>query len=195
MPRIDPIPRAELAQHEDRFALAEQAMGFVPNSLFTMARVPQLFETFSDLAGVVLRNELVPRPLIQMVALVASTAAGCRYCQAHTGHTAERVGVSEEKLAAIWSYETSDHFDEAERAALRIAKAGGSHPNEATDEMFDTARRFYRDDQLAAIVAVVALFGYLNRWNDTIATQLEDAPTAFGNRVLGASGWTVDKHQ
>lgn len=169
-------------------------MGFVPNSLFTMARVPRLLETFSDLAGVILRSEVIPRPLVQMVALVASTASGCRYCQAHTGHTAERVGVPEEKLSAIWSYETSDLFDDAERAALRIAQAGGSTPNEATDEMFETARQYYDDQQLAAIVAVIALFGYLNRWNDTIATQLEDAPTAFGRRVLGAEGWEVGKH-
>jgi AhpD family alkylhydroperoxidase len=194
VPRIDPIPRSDLARFEDRFALAEDAMGFVPNSLFTMARVPGLFETFSDLAGVVLRNELVPRPLVQMVALVASTASGCRYCQAHTAHTAERVGVSADKLADIWSYETSDHFDDAERAALRIAQAGGSTPNEATDEMFDVARQFFDDDQLAAIVAVIALFGYLNRWNDTVATQLEDMPTAFGRRVLASGGWEVGKH-
>lgn len=194
MPRIDPLPRHELAQHDDRFANAEEAMGFVPNSLFTMARVPRLFETFSDLAGVVLRNDLVPRPLVQMVALVASTASGCRYCQAHTGHTAERVGVPEEKLAAIWSYETSELFDDAERAVLRIAQAGGSTPNEATDAMFETAMQFYDADQLAAIVAVIALFGFLNRWNDTIATELEDMPTAFGTRVLGAEGWEVGKH-
>lgn len=194
MPRIAPLPRQDLSQHDHRFADAELAMGFVPNSLFTMARVPRLLETFSDLAGIILRSEVIPRPLVQMVALVASTASGCRYCQAHTGHTAERVGVTAEKLSAIWSYETSDLFDDAERAALRIAQAGGSTPNEATDEMFEAARQYYDDQQLAAIVAVIALFGYLNRWNDTIATQLEDAPTAFGRRVLGAEGWEVGKH-
>ena len=194
MPRIDALPRADLGRFEDRFALVEEVMGFVPSSLFTMARVPQLLETFSDFAGVVLGNGLIPRSLAQMVALAASTAGGCRYCQAHTGHTAERVGVPAEKLAAIWTFETSDHFDQAERAALRIAFAGGSNPNEATDEMFADARRYYSDEQLAAIVSVIALFGYLNRWNDTIATTLEAAPTEFGQRVLERHGWTAGKH-
>ena len=197
MPRIEPLARDDLGHLEDRFAFAEEAMGFVPNSLFTMARVPQLFETFSDLAGVVLRNELIPRSLVQMVALVASTASGCRYCQAHTGHTAERVGVPEEKLANIWSYESSDLFDDSERAALRIAQAGGSTPNEVTDEMFERAREFYTDAQLAAIVAVVVLFGYLNRWNDTVAPRLEDAPPPSDGTCsateVGRSASTADE--
>lgn len=194
MARIEPIPREQLTEFEDGFALVEEAMGFVPNSMFTMARVPNLLGTFSAFAGVVLRNELISRPLAQMVALVASTAGGCRYCQAHTGHTAERVGVPAEKLDAIWTFETSDLFDEAERAALRIALAGGSSPNGATDEMFDEARAHYSEEQLAAIVAVVALFGYLNRWNDTVATRLEEAPLSFGERVLAPRGWSIGKH-
>lgn len=169
-------------------------MGFVPNSLYTMARVPNLLETFADLADVVLRNDLLPRSLVQMVALVTSAASGCRYCQAHTAHTAERFGVSEEKLADIWSFETSDLFDDKERAALRIGYAGGLTPNAVTEEMFVTAREFFSDEELTSIVAVIALFGFLNRWNDTVATELEAQPTAFGFRVLGSNGWTVGKH-
>ena len=195
MARVDPLPRETLAEHEERLALVEQLMGFVPNSMFTMARVPGLLEAFQGLGRAVLANPLIPPDLTQMIAMVASTAGGCRYCQAHTGHTAERFGVPEEKLAEIWSYETSDLFDDAERAALRIAQAGGSVPNEATDEMFDVARQFYTDDQLAAIVAAVAMFGYLNRWNDTMATELEPSPTGFGERVLAANGWEAGKHR
>ena len=70
--------------------------------------------------------------LVQLVAHIASTAAGCRYCQAHTGAHAARAGVAEEKLAAAWEFETSDLFDAAERAALRLARDAAILPNAAT---------------------------------------------------------------
>ena len=194
MARIDPLPRAELGEHEARLALVEEAMGFVPNSMLTMARVPGLAEAFQDLAGAVLRNPLIPPDLSQMVALMVSSGAGCRYCQAHTGHSAERLGVDDAKLAAMWDFETSALFDDAERAALRLAFHAGQVPNAATDEDFAEAKRHYTDDEVTAIVSVCALFGYLNRWNDTMATELEPDPISFAERVLAEGGWEGTKH-
>lgn len=117
MARIEPLPPEQLADHTARLAATEALMGFVPNSMPTMARVPGLLEAFSSLGRAVLANPRVPMALNQMVAQVASSAAGCRYCQAHTGHSAERLGVADEKLAELWNWERSEHFDAAERAA------------------------------------------------------------------------------
>ena len=194
MARIDPIPRDELSEFESAFAPVEQVMGFVPNSMFTMARVPGLMPAFQGLAGAVFMNPLLPRALVQMVAQVASTAAGCRYCQAHTAHSAERLGVSDEKLGDLWTFETSPHFDEAERAALRLAVAAGGVPNTTSDELIEACREHYSDDQIAALVAAIALFGFLNRWNDTMATDLEASPSSFGARVLAPGGWEIGNH-
>lgn len=194
MARIDPLDRNQLGEHEPGFAAVEAAMGFVPNSMFTMARVPGLMPAFLGLARTVLYNDTIPPPLAQMVALVTSVASGCRYCQAHTGHSAERLGVPAEKLAAIWEFETSDHFDAAERAALRVAFRAGQVPNAVTDDDIAECSRHYSEEQITAIVAVCALFGYLNRWNDTMATQLEAKPVGFAAKVLGGGGWTAGKH-
>lgn len=194
MPRIDPLPREELPEHEGRYALVEQAMGFVPNSMFTMPRVPGLLEGFQQMAGAALYNELIPNDLKQMIALATSAAAGCQYCQAHTGHTAHRVGASEEKLAAVWEYEASPLFSDAERAALRLAFHAGQVPNQATDADFVELKKHWTDDQIAAIVAVISTFGFLNRWNDTMATSLETSPIEFGERVLSVKGWDQGNH-
>jgi hypothetical protein len=43
-------------------------------------------------------------------------------------------------------------------------------------------------------VAVISLFGWLNRWNDTMATELEDEPLAFASQHLTANGWSAGKH-
>lgn len=194
MARIEPLDRNQLVEHEPGFAAVEAVMGFVPNSMLTMARVPGLLPAFLGLARTVLSNGTIPAPLAQMVALVTSVASGCRYCQAHTGHSAERLGVSPQKLAAIWDFETSDLFDEAERAALRLALHAGQVPNGVTDDDIVACSRHYDEAQIAAIVAVCALFGYLNRWNDSMATELEEQPVRFAGEVLGAGGWVVGRH-
>ena len=102
--------------------------------------------------------------------MMTSAGSGCRYCQAHTSSNASRFGISEEKLAAIWEFETSDHFDDAERAALRVAFGAGQSPNQVSDDDFAALKQHYNDDQATAIVSVIAMFGFLNRWNDTMAT-------------------------
>ncbi len=75
-----------------------------------------------------------------------------------------------------------------------MAFHAGQVPNVVTDEDFTEMRRHYDDDQIAGIVAAVSMFGFLNRWNDTMATDLEDAPMAFGLRVLASNGWEPGKH-
>lgn len=194
MARIEPLPHDRLEHLAERFALMESLMGFVPNSMPTMARVRGLAEAFSDLGGVVLTNPRLDMALNQMVAQVASSAAGCRYCQAHTAHSAKNLGVSEEKLADLWVWETSEHFDDAERAALTLAFNAASVPNTVTDTHMAELRCHFDDDQIAGLVATISMFGYLNRWNDTMATDLEDKPTDFGRRVLSDAGWEPGKH-
>lgn len=194
MARIDPLPREELAEFETGFAMVEQMMGFVPNSMFTMPRVPGLLPAFQAMGAAIMTGNVISRELTQMVAQIASTAAGCRYCQAHTAHTGERAGVSAEKLADVWLFETSGHFDDAERAALRLAFKAASQPNAATAEDFAACQEFYNEAQISAIVATVSFFGFLNRWNDTMATDLEEQPMAFGQRVLADTGWEPGRH-
>lgn len=195
MTRIEPIARENLAPFDDGFKAIEALSGFVPNSLFAMARVPGLLEAFTRLAQVVLLNGLVPNDLKQLVGHMASAGSGCRYCQAHTAAHAERLGVDAAKLDELWSFQTSTLFTDAERAALQLALHTGQHPNAATDADFDECRRSYTDDQITAIVAVCALYGYLNRWNDTMATPLEALPHYAATRVLAPQGWTIGKHR
>ena len=190
-PVDDPTSMPELAPVFDRM---EAGLGFVPNSILTMARVPGLAGAFSGLAGPILRNDLIEPGLVQMIAMAASTAAGSRYCQAHTSHTGHRVGVDEAKLADVYDFEHSDRFSDAERTALRLAFAAASVPNTSGPDHFAELRRYFDDEQIAAIVAVIALFGFLNRWNDTIGTELEDPARQFGERVLAGQGWEVGKH-
>jgi uncharacterized peroxidase-related enzyme len=193
MARIPPLPRAEVPELEESFGPVEQRMGFLPNSLLTMARRPEVLRAVASLAQAA-RTGTVSRELKELVALVASTAAGCRYCQAHTTSNATRVGAATAKIANVWSYETSDLFSDGERAALRLAHHAALVPNLATDEDFEEVRRFFDDGEIVEIVTVIALFGFLNRWNDTVATDLESRPFAVASEVIAGAGWEPGKH-
>lgn len=195
MPHVRPIAREALEKYENAFRIAEQMMGgFVPNSLFTMAHRPEILEKFMMLAGTVNGPGTVDPGLKQLVAYVASKAAGCRYCQAHTSTHASHAGVSAEKIEHAFEFETHDAFSDAERAALRLARDSALVPNPVEAEHFEALRRHFDEPQIVELVAVCALFGFLNRWNDTMSTELEDVPRAFAEQHLGASGWRVGKH-
>lgn len=195
MPRVTPLSREELKDFEEAFALAEQFMGFVPNSMLTMARSPAILQGFMALAGAVNAPGRIPPDLKALISYVVSRSAGCGYCQAHTAHgAAHRVGLSPEKLEAVWEYETSPLFSDAERAALRVAQGAGQVPNAVTDADFAELHKHFTDDEIVEIVAVISLFGFLNRWNDTMATELEASPRTWAEEALAKDDWAVGKH-
>ncbi|MEM1131684.1 MAG: peroxidase-related enzyme [Pseudomonadota bacterium] len=176
-------------------ALAEAVMGFTPNSMLVMAHRPTLLQGFAQLMQSVYGPTSTLAPdLRQLIAYAVSSAAGCLYCQAHTAHGAHRAKVDETKLAEIINYPESTLYSDAEKAVLDLAFASGQHPNAATEEHFAELRKHFSEPEIVDIVSVIAMFGFLNRWNDTLATPLEANPREFGERVLQSSGWQPGKH-
>ena len=192
MAHIHPLSREETAAFNPMFEAIEQSMGSVPQSMMIMARVPEVLGAFAKLTPTVMGPGQIDLGLKSLVAQISSTAAGCRYCQAHSAEGAHHRGVSTEKIQDVWTFETSDLFSPAEVAALRLARDASVTPNASTPDHFEELAEHYSDDQVAEIVAVISLFGFLNRWNDTLQTPLEDAPFAFASEHLADSGWEAD---
>ena len=78
---------------------------------------------------------------------------------------------------------------------MRFGIAAGSTPNAVTSEHFKELKKYFSENQIVELVAVISLFGFLNRWNSTFATQLEEEPIANVSELLNKSGWTVGKHE
>ena len=196
MPRVTPKSREELSDLEDVFERAEQALGFVPNSFFLMGRRPEMLRAFSRLSREVVGVPgRVPQDLKWLVAHIASQAAGCQYCMAHTAGSANKSkSKTEEKIDAVFEYERSDLFSDAEKAALTVAQGAGTTPNMVSDADIKNLKNYFDDDQIIEIVGVICLFGWLNRFNDTLATNLEQEPLDFATLHLAASGWQIGKH-
>lgn len=192
MPHVAPLDRSELPQFEDRFARYDQIRGFLPNSILTMGRRPAIAEAFMQLNQAVLYEGTVPQALKMMIALMTSMATGCRYCQGHMANLSHVYQVPDEKINAVWSCETSPLFTDAERAALVLARQAAGVPNTADARHFDALRQHFDDAEIVEIVATIALFGYLNRWNDTMATDMEAHPAEVAKVAM--PDWDGGKH-
>ncbi len=194
MAHVSPLAREQLVEFEPFFQLVERMMGFVPNSLLTLGRRPDLLRAFATLTGTVLGAGSIEPGLKQLVAHVASTAAGCCYCQAHTAASASRLGADAEKVARAWEFEQSRLFDDRERAALRLARDAALVPNATTPAHFEALRAHFDEGEIVELLAVISLFGWLNRWNDTMATELEAEPLRLASAILQSRGWQAGKH-
>jgi alkylhydroperoxidase family enzyme len=195
MAHMEPLPAATTPELKEDFAIFERILGFVPNSLLTMQRRPKMVTGFGELTKAVMDPEgVVDLGFMRLVAHFASRAAGCQYCEAHSLIAAEIHGVEQEKLDAIWEYQTSPLYTEAERVALDFSLAAGAVPNAVDAEIMGRMKQHWSEDQIVQILGAVCLYGFLNRWNDSMATTLEESPTAMGEKVLAKGGWTGGKH-
>ena len=86
-------------------------------------------------------------------------------------------------------------FSEKERAALRVAVHAAMAPNTVEAKHMNGLSKHFSERQVIEVVAVISLFGFLNRWNDTMATTLESAPKNFAADQLASRGWAAGKHE
>jgi AhpD family alkylhydroperoxidase len=122
------------------------------------------FVKYLNSAGRVVHESTIPALTQELVKIRASQINGCAYCTdmhtkdaAHAGETQQRLN-----LVAVWREATV--FTEAERAALELAEQGTRIADSAgvSDEAWENAAKHYDDDQLAALVCLIA---GINAWN------------------------------
>lgn len=151
-------------------------MGFTPNDGLIMGRAPAMLKAFLGLVQSIYQPSALDNDLKKLLGLMTSSASGCQYCQAHTQYGALKHGITEQKIGAIWEYQTNDLFSPAEREALDVARNAALVPNAVTDEQFTRLKMHFSELQIVEIVGVISLFGFLNRWNATFKTDIEAAP-------------------
>ena len=187
------------ADHDDTTkelaAFFNETLGFCPNSVLTMQRRPTISQAFINLNKAVMANDgRVSSSLKRMIAWVSSNATGCRYCQAHAIRAAERYGAEKEQLDNIWDYRTHEAFSEAERAALDFSLQASQVPNTVDAAIKQRLYTYWDEGEIVEMLGVISLFGYLNRWNDSMGTTIEEGAVQSGKQHLGKHGWEEGKH-
>lgn len=197
MTRIPPADPETYTDETRAFLQArENVLGFVPNSMKVMARRPSVGAAFVALSDAVIYGPDMTTPVIlrRMVQHIASYAAGCLYCQAHTATIVASLSEDEQKMTDIWEFETNPLFSDSERVALRFAMQAASVPNLVTDETIKEMRCHFTDDEITELLACVSVMGFMNRWNDSLATTLEEGPHAAAEKTIGRKGWQLGQH-
>ena len=194
-PRLHPLKREDVPELEEYLRTFERRMGFVPNSILTMARRPKIVKALAALGQAIYDVEggVLSMGLKSMVAELSSRSTGCLYCQAHFSTNMSRMDVADERIEALWEYRTNNLFSAAEKAAFEFAVAASMVPNAVTDDHFLELRQHYTEEQIVELLATIGYVGYLNRWNDSMATPLEDFPSRFAKARFGER-WDKGKH-
>ena len=195
-PLVSPLDRNANKAAQEMAAFYQETLGFTPNSLFTMMHRPRIAAAFLEMNKAVMENQgRVSSALKRLIAYLCSMTAGCRYCEAHAIRAAERYDAEQIKLENIWEYKTHPAFSDAERAAFDLAIAASQVPNAVDDATAAEMRAHWNEGEIVEIMGVIALFGYLNRWNDSMGTQLEEPAAQSGQQYLEKKGWSRGKHQ
>jgi alkylhydroperoxidase family enzyme len=161
-----------------------------------MQRKPKLAKAFVQMQRALWDpDSKVDRGLKRLLAHAASRTADDPYSMAHTASGALHFGIKPEKLAGVREYKTSPLFSAAERAAFDLAVAASAVPNAVNDAIFADLRNFWTEEQIVEIVGVVAMTGFLARWNVTMATPIEPEPNEVGEKYLKPLGWKAGAHR
>jgi AhpD family alkylhydroperoxidase len=119
----------------------------------------------------------VPTATLELVRLRASQINGCGYCT--DMHTKDAIAAGEhtQRLLLVAAWRDATVFTEAERAALALTEEGTRLADAATgvsDDVWQAARKHYDDEQLAALIATIAMINLWNRLNVISGTPAGD---------------------
>jgi len=194
MPLVKPLSNIEDKETQELVTFFNETLGFCPNSVLTMQKKPHLAQAFVNLNKAVMDNAgSISSEFKRIIAYISSNTAGCRYCQAHTIRAAERYGGEKERLEQAWDFENSSLFSEAEKVALRFTIAASSVPVNTSQELEQLLQHHWDETDILEIMSVIALFGYLNRWNDVMGTSLEKDAKDSAESLL-QNQWDIGKH-
>lgn len=158
------------------------------------ARSPIVLRAFRALQDAIAETATLSAQLRREVFTIASIGGGCRHCQSHGGFSLAKLGVDTARIQALWDYETSTLFTEAERTAYRFALRASQVPNAVTPHVHAELREHYSDAEIAELLLQISLAGWLNRWNDSLATVTDQESVDWATEHLSPVGWEVGKH-
>ncbi len=194
MPLVHPISEIQDESTKQLVTFFNETLGFCPNSVLTMNKKPLMADAFINLNKAVMDNAgSISSEFKRIIAYISSNTAGCRYCQAHTIRAAQRYGGSDKRLQQAWDFENSKLFSMKEKIALRFVIAASTSPTNT--QFFERELKAnWSEEDILEMVSVIALFGFLNRWNDVMGTTLEEEAKQSAEQYLNQAGWEVGKH-
>ena len=186
------------ARYGPLLELVRKLLGVVPNCDPYLEIWPPAFRTYNVMVPNLLNLPLMvwglgaPRSTVGLAMFVSSRAAGCMYCSAHSCTFALRRGATVDEVAS--ALDDAPALTDADRAAVRVARALAVTPAVIDVEDRAELRRHFSETDAEWIVLSIAMMGFLNKAMDALGVPLEEDTASEVTGVISPSGWTAGRH-
>ena len=186
------------ARYGSLLELVRRILGVIPNCDPYLEIWPPAFRTYNVMVPNFLNLPLMvwglgaPRSTLGLAMYVSSRTAGCAYCSAHSCTFALRRGATVDQVAS--ALEGQQALSEADRAAVRVARALAVVPAAIDDEARADLRCHFSETDAEWVVLAIAMMGWLNKTMDALGVPLEEATASEVSGVIAPSGWTPGQH-
>ncbi len=187
------VPFSQLEKdYRPMLKLVEQLIGVVPNCDPILEIWPTGFRSYNLLVPNLLNlpaslfGQGAPKDLVGLAMYVASRAADCMYCSAHTCSFALRRGATPEALVG--------DYTPIEAAVAKVAEGMSTVPATLNKADIDDLRNYLSDKDIEWIVHGAAVMGFLNKFMDTMGVELEDSAINDVKDLISSTGWKAGKH-
>ncbi|HEX5227721.1 MAG TPA: carboxymuconolactone decarboxylase family protein [Bryobacteraceae bacterium] len=145
-----------------------QTFGKVPAFFGTMARVPEVLNTFMPFYAAVIDHGTVERHYKELAYLKASLTNGCEYCFRAHSSSGKKNGVTDDQIKALAFFHRSPLFDEKEKAVILYAERVTRGASAIRPGAIDELKKYFNDDQIVELTMATAVANLTNRFNDAM---------------------------
>jgi AhpD family alkylhydroperoxidase len=170
VPRIGYVPIEQLIDPELRGFLHHAARHGTPRpeSQAIRAHCPDILRAFSHAWEGTFRQGVCDHAIKELCRLYVSKTADCPYCGSQRSEAGRRDGITEDVVSELADFESSERFEEREKAALAYARAIAWNPAEADHELWSLLHEHFTDEELIELGWFIALTLGQQRWLKTL---------------------------
>ena len=181
----------------EKIQFFKRPFGVISSTVKTISYHPKIADAFTKLNITVMACKGAVAPEFKrLIRYISGISSGYLYCGAYIILGAECFGSSKKRLDKTWKCSNSSAFSNEEKTSLDLAFTAASVPNKVTKKLVSQFKRYWNDSDIVEIMGFIVLFGFLNRWNDSIGSPLEDLPIEKGEKYLNkTTNWTPGKHK
>lgn len=160
---VTPLETHEVSPEvADLYGRIEQAYGFVPNIVKTLAKCPELLQSFVPLWAQVYQSETIGKRYRAIAALGTAYSQDCAYCIEPMTQSARLAGLDETEITAV-ANGNYDSLDAPETLILNYAKALTIAPKSITADIQTQLKQHFSDAEFVALTVTVAMYNFTSR--------------------------------
>lgn len=113
------------------------------------------------------KNPISPE-LRTLLSVFVSKLNGCEFCYDIGVSLAIKRGLDSKKVECIKEFERDERFSQLEKAALKYALQMTEFGAQVSDEVFETLKKYFTEDEIIELTAIIAFQNMSSRFNSAL---------------------------